>query len=140
MIIPSSEQIPDVGNRFNITCTVYGLDSVDPKFAYQWTNESGHSIASSSSENTVVFSALELANAGKYKCEVNVSSNYFVNGHVIGRNTYNLSIKSKQMYLITNNVNYFAHMHVALFSSPRTIVSYSESIIRNDLCWVEFYS
>lgn len=103
-ISPSSTQILGVGDEFNITCTVHGLDSMDPTFAYQWTNdlEGDHSTISNSENiiSTVAFSDLKFSNAGEYECEVNVSSNYFVNGYELGSNTYNLSIKSKQFTYI----------------------------------------
>lgn len=68
-------------------------------FAYQWTKDSGNSTISSSS--TLAFSVLKFSNAGKYTCEVNVSSNYFNNGHEIGRDTYDLSIKGKQTVIVS---------------------------------------
>ena len=110
-ISPSGPQIPNVGDTFNITCTVHRLDSVDPTFAYQWTNNSESDHSTISNRSTIVFSKLKLSNAGKYKCKVNVSSNYFVKGYVIGSNTYNLSIKSKQMYQFTLH----AYMSDSLF-------------------------
>ena len=70
---------------------------MDPTFAYQWTKDSEGDHSTISNLSTVAFPALKLPNAGEYECEVNVSSNYFVKGYVIGRNTYNLSIKSEQI-------------------------------------------
>ena len=113
-ISPSSTQILVVGDEFNITCTVHGLDSVDPTFAYQWTSdaEGDHStISNYENISTIAFSDLKLSNAGEYECEVNVSSNYFANGYELGSNTYNLSIKSKQKYQFTLH----AYMSDSLF-------------------------
>ena len=101
-ITPSSGQIPNVGNTFSITCAVFGLhlDSVEPVFTYQWTNHSDDSVTISSFEDrsTISFASLKLSNAGQYTCIVNVSSEHFIDGHVIAMKAYNLSIKSKHCY------------------------------------------
>jgi hypothetical protein len=65
---------------------------MDPKYAYIWTRDGGDSIYDNA---TISFSSLNLSNAGKYTCEINVSSDNFVGGYVSGMNSYNLSIQSK---------------------------------------------
>ena len=94
-ITPSSKQIPNVGDVFNITCTALGLEGVDPKYAYRWIRDSGEPIFQNGS--TISFSSLELSNAGKYTCEVTVLSDNFVGGNVTGMSSHILSIQSKQM-------------------------------------------
>jgi hypothetical protein len=87
----SSETILNVGEAFSISCSVHGMNVLDPK--YKWTRDGGIFI----SGNTAIlsFSSLNLSNAGKYTCEINASSDHFVGGYVSGMNSYNLSIQSK---------------------------------------------
>ena len=101
-IIPSSTDIQSVGNTFNMTCAVLGLDHVKPVFVYQWTNVNDDSISISSSESSSIisFPSLTLSNAGQYICKVNVSSNYFISGHEIGMKVYNLLIRCKKITLL----------------------------------------
>ena len=91
-ITPSTEQILNVGAAFNITCTARELDVVDPRYTYRWTRDGGNSISDNA---TISFSPLDISNAGKYTCEVNISSDNFVGGYVSGMSSYNLSIQSK---------------------------------------------
>ena len=93
----STEQILNVGKAFIIACAARELDVVDPKYVYRWTRDGGYSI----SDNAVIsFSSLNISNAGKYTCEVNISSDNFVGGYVRGMSSYNLSIQSKEMKLL----------------------------------------
>ena len=80
---------------FNITCTVHELDAMDPKYAYTWTRDGGNSITENGS--TLSFSSLNFSDAGKYTCEATVSSDISFGGNVTGMNSYNLSIKRKQI-------------------------------------------
>ena len=98
-ITPSSTDIQIVGNEFNITCVVSGVDGLTPTFTYQWTKDGGDSI-SPNSESAVSFRSLIISNAGMYTCKVNVSSDHFHDGHVIGMKSYNLSIQGRQMCLL----------------------------------------
>ena len=91
-ITPSTDQILNVGEIFNITCAARELNVVDPKYNYRWTRDGGNSISDNA---TISFSSLNISNAGKYTCEVNISSNNFVGGYVSGMSSYNLSIQSK---------------------------------------------
>ena len=76
---------------------------MDPNYAYRWTQDSGNPISENGS--TISFFSLKLSNAGKYTCEVNVSSDNFVDGYVTGMDSYNLSIKSKQILISQCCVN-----------------------------------
>ena len=91
-ITPSTEQILNVGEAFNITCAAHGLNVVDPKYDYKWTQDVGNSISDNA---TISFSFLNISNAGKYTCEVNISSDNFIGGSVSGMSSYNFLIQSK---------------------------------------------
>ena len=91
-ITPSTEQILNVGEAFNITCAARELDVVVPKYDYRWTRDGGNSISDNA---TISFSSLDISNAGKYTCEVTISSNNFIGGYVSGMSSYNLSMQSK---------------------------------------------
>ena len=91
-ITPSTEQMLNIGEVFSITCAAPELNVVAPKYNYRWTHDSGNSISDNA---TISFSSLDISNAGKYTCEVNISSDNFVGGYVSGMSSYNLSIQSK---------------------------------------------
>ena len=90
-ISPSSEGIHDIGVKFNMTCTVSGLDHLNPGLSYQWTNGS-----ILTTDSTIMFASLTLPDAGEYTCKVNASSRNFVSGFVMGTKNYSLYMRSKQ--------------------------------------------
>ena len=94
-ITPSSEGHQSVGSQFNIACATRGFDHLNPRFDIQWGKISGLIDDSPQVNASLSFSSLKLSDAGEYTCEVNVTSDYLVNGYATGMGNYNLSITSK---------------------------------------------
>ena len=95
-ITPSSNGHQSVGSQFNIACAALGFDHLNPGFNIQWRKTGGLINISSQVNDSLAFSSLRLSDAGEYTCEVNVTSDYLVNGYTTGMGNYNLSINSKQ--------------------------------------------
>ena len=117
---PSSEDIQNVGDKFNITCSVSGLVHLNPVFTYQWTNNSDGFMLTTNS--IISFPSLTLYDAGEYTCKVSVSSDYFVGRNVTGMKNYGLSIKRK---LMTQIVAAQSNVYDAPFTSvpePSSVV------------------
>ena len=92
-ITSNREVIRNIDEKFNITCSVSGLDSlsINPSFAYQWFKD--NKVVCNSS--MLLFPSFTLSNAGNYTCKVNVSSSYFNAGNVIRMKSYSLFIRHK---------------------------------------------
>ena len=68
------------------------MDYLTSKFDFNWRK---NNVSLNYSEETIHFISLNLSDVGVYTCEVSATSDYLVNGLILGINTYTLSIRCK---------------------------------------------
>ena len=62
---------------YTLTCSVTGAENLSPTITYQWTRDIGTTQTQvETNSNTLSFSPLSLSDAGRYTCDVTVSSPY----------------------------------------------------------------
>jgi hypothetical protein len=65
------------GQDFSLKCTISGEEALNSILTYQWTkNNSTGQLQVGSNTSTLSFPSLRLSDAGKYSCQVRVSSRY----------------------------------------------------------------
>ena len=87
--------ILQIGEDFNLTCTVFGVENLSRNIAYQWAKSSGTSDAQIiNSSNTLSFLPLVYSDGGLYTCQVEISSTY-LNRIITFNDSRNVSVQSK---------------------------------------------
>ena len=61
--------------HYLLNCNVTVVDSsLNPTMTYQWTKDNGTQTQVGTNSNTLSFASLKLSDAGRYKCEVTITS------------------------------------------------------------------
>ena len=81
--ISNGRAAPTAGEDYQLTCSVSGVENLNPTIAYQWMKNSGSSqTLLGTNSNTLSFTPLRLSDAASYGCEVTISSSY-LSGDII---------------------------------------------------------
>ena len=64
---------------YSLTCDVTGDENLSSIRTYHWTRDNGAMSQVGTNSNTLSFSSLSLSDAGRYTCNVTVSSPYLNN-------------------------------------------------------------
>ena len=88
--ITGGEINPKIGRKYTLTCSIFGAENLNAVLAYEWRNK-GQLLSNSS---VLQLPSLKLSDAGKYTCQVLVTSNYLYNSITVTE-SHNLVIKSK---------------------------------------------
>ena len=88
---------------YTLTCRARIIGNFCPTITYQWIKNNGTAATQLEiTSNTLSFSSLRLSDAGKYTCNVTISSPTLSNDVTVAA-SHNIRLYSKSMYLITNN-------------------------------------
>ena len=74
------------------------MDHVNPTVVFHWMKDNE---TLNYSAESIHFTSLKLSDAGVYTCELNVTSDYLVDGLALGTNAYTLSLRSKWRIVYT---------------------------------------
>ena len=67
-----------LGQHYFLTCNFTVVNSLlNPTMTYQWTKNNGTQTQVGTNSNTLSFASLKLSDAGRYKCEVTITSSSF---------------------------------------------------------------
>jgi hypothetical protein len=88
--ITGGEVTPNIGREYTLTCSILGAENLNATLAYKWRNED----QSLSNSSVLQFSSLKLSDAGRYTCQVLVTSSYLYNS-ITATEYQDLVIKSK---------------------------------------------
>ena len=91
-LLPSMAS-PFVGSQYTLTCTVTGADLLNAAISYRWFTD--NTVVSGETQSTLSFSPLSLSDAGRYRCDVTVSSTLLSQSIIAMSNTQNLTLQSK---------------------------------------------
>ena len=84
---------------YSLTCDVTGDENLSSTRTYQWTRDNGTMTQVGTNSKTLSFSSLSLSNAGRYTCNVTVSSLY------LNSNVMALSSSSEDVMLESKLAN-----------------------------------
>lgn len=75
-VISGSEVIPNLGQVYNLTCNVTGVNNLSNiTIIYHWTKNNGTVIQVGTNSSTLHFySVLQVSDAGQYTCYVTINS------------------------------------------------------------------
>ena len=65
-----------LGQNYSLICSVSGADSLSPTITYHWYNENTNPRSQVGTTSTYTFPHLRLYHAGRYTCEVMITSLY----------------------------------------------------------------
>ena len=91
-----SDGISQLGENFNLTCTVFETDYPHPITAYQWTKDGD--IIDTEDIDSLSFCPLNYSDAGLYICQVEINST--INGILTFNSSWKISIQSKSQKII----------------------------------------
>ena len=81
-----------LGQHYLLNCNITVVDSLlTPTMTYQWTKDNGTQTQVGTNSNTLSFASLRLSDAGRYKCEVTITS---LNGSINVAAFKNVTIQS----------------------------------------------
>ena len=90
--ITDGEITPSIGHEYSLLCSISGAENLNATLVYYEWRSTDQLLSSNSS--TLRFSSLKLSDAGRYTCQVSVTSNY-LHEAITMIESYNLLIKSK---------------------------------------------
>ena len=88
-----SGDTPTAGELYVLSCTVTGFGRLNPTIVYQWFKD--NTVVSGETQSSVTFPFLSLSDAGRYRCDVTVSSNSLSQSISAMSNTKVLILQSK---------------------------------------------
>ena len=129
LIIISDSGSPVLGQTgYTLTCAVIGDENLSPTITYQWTRDNGATQTQvGTNSNTLSFSPLSLSDAGRYTCDVTVSSPYITNIIMAASESDNTPSLSFQCTLVID-INPSIVILYTSFSPPCTYIHSSKSI------------
>ena len=97
-IIAVTIQMGDInlGQNHELICNASGAEKLKPRISYRWTkmNDTGTVTEVGTNSSTLSFSSLYLSDAGRFTCEVTITSD-FLTGSITKENTTKLQFSSK---------------------------------------------
>ena len=94
-VISPADDLPTFGQRYTLTCTVTGADSLSPTSTYQWFKTTPSRTRVGTNSHTLTFDPLDLSDAGHYSCQVTVFSSFLLRDVTVVSDDYNLRFPSK---------------------------------------------
>ena len=74
-VMVTANGVPVLGhNGYMLTCSVSGVENLNPTITYQWTRNNGTQTQVGTNLDTLSLSPLRLSDVGRYTCEVTISS------------------------------------------------------------------
>lgn len=95
--------IPADRDGYQLICSVYGAENLDPVFAYQWIKNSTSPPQEVGTTNTLSFTSLQLSDAAQYVCSVTISSRY-LSGDIVALSSQDVRIQSKLSLIFTTSL------------------------------------
>ena len=84
-----------LGEEYDLTCIVMGVDKLHPVLSYEWTQNGAKLGMIDDKTNILSLSPFRLSGAGNYSCMVNISSQYINKFITIESNNESLEVQSK---------------------------------------------
>ena len=83
---------PIAEESYSLTCTVSGVENLDPTIMYQWTKNNGTviQVTNDFDSNTLSFPTLRVSDSGDYICKVSVSSDYLTQAIDASSNSFSV--------------------------------------------------
>ena len=91
VLIAGGEVSPSIGYGYTLMCSIFGAEDLNATLVYEWRNEVNKIFSNSS---ILYFSSLKLSDAGRYACQISVTSNYLHDAITVIEH-HNLVIKSR---------------------------------------------
>ena len=120
----SERNILAVGQSYNLSCNVFGANSLHPTIAYNWTKDDSTQTQVGTNSSTLFFSLFRLSDAGYFTCDVTISSDYLDN--VITASTMTLLTVQSESGILCNKSA--TTLVCALFAVPHPVSVQVESI------------
>ena len=92
-----------LGENFNLTCTIVGAEDLHPVTTYHWTKNGDTNIQAIKLNGSSIlsFHPLNYSDAGLYTCQVGINSTYLIKNLTVD-DSRNITIQSKpQSHRIT---------------------------------------
>ena len=117
LIIISDSGSPVLGQTgYTLTCAVIGDENLSPTITYQWTRDNGTTQTQvGTNSNTLSFSPLSLSDAGRYTCDVTISSPYLT-GDLVSSASEALSVIPSSTSIVMNYTISYHHSVVGFHS------------------------
>ena len=86
--------VPFAGEDYDLICSIFGAENLNPIITYQWTKNSDSSQIGTNS-NTLSFTPARISDAGnEYVCSVTIASSY-LSGNIAAVVSHTVRIQSK---------------------------------------------